>query len=776
MSMTESYRTTFSEKRLWLILLGSMILMFTVLLYLGREIYHQAPPIPEKVVSVTGEVVFTKEGIQNGQNVWQSMGGMQQGSIWGHGSYLAPDWGADWLRREILALADIYKRGGVNPALTAEDKDELIKVRVKREMRGNTYSERERTILVSRERTQAIKNVSSHYLDLFQGRGQEALDLRRDYGFPIDSFLTSEEARDLTAFFFWTSWGSSTDRPDDTITYTSNWPHEPLIDNVPSAGVVMWSLISILVLLFGVGALVWYYARQYDIWRRDMEPEEGYAKEDFIGVMKHTPSMLATAKYFWVVVSLLLAQVMLGILTAHYQVEGQGLYGLSVADYLPYSLSRTWHTQMGVLWIATAWLAAGLYFAPLLSGHEPKFQRLGVNFLFFSLLIIVVGSFVGQWAAVHRFIPDMAQNFWFGHQGYEYIDLGRFWQIYLFIGLLLWVVLLLRALWPVLKTGKNLSLIYLVIVSTVAIGLLYGAGLLWGQHSHISVIEYWRWWVVHLWVEGVFEVFATAIVAVVFVKMGLLRLSVATISVLFATIIFLCGGVLGTFHHLYWSGTPISVLALGAVFSALEVVPLTVIGFEAYQHSKTEEKVAWHKNYKWPFMFFAGVLFWNLVGAGVFGFLINPPIALYYMQGLHSTANHGHAALFGVYGMLGIGLMLFCMRGLTDVSKWNTKLLSISFWSLQIGMVGMTFFSLLPMGLYQAYYSMSDSYVYARSSEFVHSSVMEFLIWARVPGDVIFAVGVFALVLFVYQAFREKFLAKKQEKEQEPALEEAEAG
>ncbi|MFN3239119.1 MAG: cbb3-type cytochrome c oxidase subunit I, partial [Pseudomonadales bacterium] len=470
-------------------------------------------------------------------------------------------------------------------------------------------------------------------------------------------------------------------------------------------------------------------------------------------VLRRTPSMRATAKYFWVVTLLFLGQMLLGIVTAHYAVEGQGLYGLPLVDYLPYVITRTWHTQLAVLWIATAWLATGLYVAPLLSGHEPKWQRLGVNFLFISLLIIVVGSFAGQWLAVHGFIDDLKVNFWFGHQGYEYIDLGRFWQIYLFVGLLLWVLLVLRALWPVFKKTESNSLVFLVVVATVSIGLLYGAGLMWGQHTHISVMEYWRWWVVHLWVEGVFEVFATAIISTLFVRMGLLRVSVATTMVLFATIIFLGGGVLGTFHHLYWSGTPIAVLALGASFSALEVVPLMVVGFEAYNHARLEKQALWEEAYHWPFMFFTAVLFWNMVGAGLFGFLINPPIALYYMQGLNTTANHGHAALFGVYGMLGIGLMLYCMRGLTDPAYWNQKLIKLAYWSFNIGLAMMTFLSLLPQGLWQTYASVKHYYAYARSAEFMHSNLMEAFVWARVPGDVVFAIGVFAFVLFVYQAF-----------------------
>jgi len=311
-----------------------------------------------------------------------------------------------------------------------------------------------------------------------------------------------------------------------------------------------------------------------------------------------------------------------------------------------------------------------------------------------------------------------------------------------------------RALLPALQQKQNKSLIMLVLLASVAIGLLYGAGLSWGQNTHISVMEYWRWWVVHLWVEGVFEVFATAIIALLFVKMGLLRNTTATVSVLFATIIFLCGGVLGTFHHLYWSGTPISVLALGGVFSALEVVPLTVIGFEAFQHSKLERQAKWTEYYHWPLRFFASVLVWNLVGAGLLGFLINPPLALYYMQGLNTTATHGHAAMFGVYGMLGIGLMLFCLRGLISETQWNDRWMGRAFWSLNAGLAMMVFISLLPAGLWQTWNAYTHGYWYARSAELIHGPVMETLVWLRVPGDVVFAFGAFALAYAIYLAYR----------------------
>ncbi|MBL4671785.1 MAG: nitric-oxide reductase large subunit [Arenicella sp.] len=757
--MPTKYNNLFTIKRLWLALAASMIVMFSILLYFGGEIYHQAPPIPETVQSEDGILIYTKEDILQGQKVWQSIGGMQRGSIWGHGSYLAPDWSADWLHREAVALLDILAQQQYqsNSEQLSQLQQDVLAVSLKHELKRNTYAPDTGVITVSNDRKNAIDTVKEHYASVFQtAKTAEANALKEQYAFAKSLALSDDNLHAFTGFVFWTSWSSVTLRPQGTVSYTSNFPHDPLVGNTPSASLFVWTIVSIMLLLGGIGLLVWFYAGQYDAWRDDMEPEEGVADVNLLGGITITPSMRATEKYFWTVIALIATQIFLGIVTAHYAVEGQDFYGFPLAEYLPYAVSRTWHTQLAVLWIATAWLATGLYFAPLIAGKEPKFQRFGVNFLFFCLLIIVVGSMTGEWLGIKQYFESLTNSFWFGHQGYEYIDLGRFWQIFLLIGLLLWLTLMVRALLPALRQGNHKSLIFLLVVASTAIALLYGAGLMYGQETHISIMEYWRWWVVHLWVEGVFEVFATTIIAVLFVRLGLLRYTTAVISVLFTTIIFLNAGVLGTFHHLYFSGTPISVLAIGGVMSAFEVIPLVLIGFEAYNHAKIESKAPWIEYYKWPLMFFSAVLFWNFIGAGLLGFLINPPLALYYMQGLNTTATHAHAALFGVYGMLGIGLMLFCLRGLTEHKVWNEKWLKLSFWSFNIGLVMMLLMSLLPAGIWQTINSYTHGYWYARSAEFVHSDLMEFFVWARVPGDIVFSVGAFALVMFIFTLARTK--------------------
>jgi nitric oxide reductase subunit B len=725
-------------KKLWLIFIAIFVFSFAILGWIGTEIFRQAPPIPREVVTTDGEVLIAAEEISNGQNVWQAMGGMESGSIWGHGSYVAPDWSADYLHREALFILDEWSKKDFSNAydnLTSEQKA-VLRQRLQDTIRKNNYDEATGRLTIEPVRARAFEDNLRHYTDIF-ANGKPVYAVQRN------AQADPAKLRQLNSFFFWTSWASATNRPNNTISYTSNFPSESLVGNVPTSSAIVWTGVSVIMLLAGIGWLVWYYASRETAYVSDDVPNS----DPLIGA-QISPSQKATVKYFFVVTLLFLLQIVMGMLTAHYGVEGQGFYGIPLADYLPYVVTRTWHTQLGIFWIATAWLAAGLFIAPFICGYEPKRQKLGVDVLFGALLIVVLGSMAGQWLSVMHKLPGSLW-FWFGHQGYEYVDLGRVWQAALFVGLLLWLFLISRTAIPALKNkGTSKSLITLYFLSTAGIALFYSPGLFWGMRSHLSVVEYWRWWVVHLWVEGYFEVFATVVIAFLFAKLGVIRAESAAQAALLSGAIYLSGGIIGTLHHLYFSGTPTVAIAFGSVFSALEIVPLLLVGHEAVANIRRSKARPWLKQYKWVVYFFVAVAFWNLVGAGIFGFMINPPIALYYMQGLNTTAVHAHGALYGVYGTLGIGLMLFCLRAMKPKLKWKERPIWFAFWAINIGLMLEIVLSLLPVGLMQTYQSVSVGYWSARSSEFMQTDLMQTLRWMRMIGDTIFALGAISFVYF----------------------------
>ena len=735
-----------SYKKLWLTLIGVLIVTFSLLGYYGVEVYRQAPPIPSQVVTSDGKALFTRDDILDGQTAWQSVGGMQLGSIWGHGAYQAPDWTADWLHRELMAWLDLAAQQMHGKAYAALDAPTQAALRemLREEYRTNR-TDASGVLKVSERRAQAIAQTAAYYDQLFSDA--PALQKSREHFAMKENTLPSAERRQqLSKFFFWTAWAAATGRPGHDVSYTNNWPHEPLIGNQPSGENVVWSIASVAVLLAGVGFLIWCWS----FLRKHDEALPAPATKDPLTTFTLTPSQRSLGKYLFLVVALFVFQVFIGGFTAHYTIEGQTFYGIDVSQWFPYALTRTWHIQSALFWIATGFLAAGLFLAPLINGgKDPKFQKLGVDVLFWALVLVVVGSFTGNYLAIRQVMPP-EWNFWLGHQGYEYVDLGRLWQIGKYVGILLWLVLMLRGVVPaLLKKGTDRNLLALLTASVGAIGLFYGAGLFYGERTHLSVMEYWRWWVVHLWVEGFFEVFATTALAFIFSTLGLVSVRMAGAASLASASLFMLGGIPGTFHHLYFAGTTTPVMAVGASFSALEVVPLIVLGYEAWENWRLKTRAPWMDNLKWPLMCFVAVAFWNMLGAGVFGFMINPPISLYYVQGLNTTPVHAHAALFGVYGFLALGFTLLVLRYVRPHMAFSAPLMRIAFWGLNAGLVLMIFTSLLPIGIIQFHASVSQGLWYARSEEFLQLPLLNTLRWVRTFGDLVFIGGAVAMALQV---------------------------
>ncbi|CAI8817777.1 nitric oxide reductase subunit B [Pseudomonas sp. IT-P12] len=728
-------------RKLWWSLIGVLGVTFCLLGWFGREIYRQAPPIPEQVQSADGTTLFRAADILDGQTAWQSIGGMQLGSIWGHGAYQAPDWTADWLHRELLAWLDLAAQQRFAKAYRDIDDDQqaLLRHQLKREYRGNRLVNG--TLVLSERRIQAIAKTAAYYHALFSN-DPSLHGSRESFAMKENTLPDAARREQLTHFFFWTAWAAATERDGQTATFTNNWPHEPLIDNNATAENMVWSIVSIVVLLAGIGFLVWGWA----FLRNHEEGEPKVPAQDPLSLIKLTPSQKALGKYLLLVGALFGFQVLMGGVTAHYTVEGQDFYGLPLSKWFPYSLTRTWHLQSAMFWIATGFLAAGLFLAPFINGgKDPKYQKLGVDLLFWALVLVVVGSYTGNFLAIAQLMP-VEWSFWLGHQGYEYVDLGRLWQIAKFAGIVFWLVLMLRAMVPALRQPGDKNLLALLACSVIAIGLFYGAGLFYGERTNLSVMEYWRWWVVHLWVEGFFEVFATTALAFIFTSMGLVSKRLATTATLGSASLFMLGGVPGTFHHIYFSGTTTPVMAVGATFSALEVVPLILLGYEAWENWHLKERAAWMTKIRWPLQFFIATAFWNMLGAGVFGFLINPPISLYYIQGLNTTPLHAHAALFGVYGSLALGFSLLILRYLRPNLQFNDRLMNTGFWWLNGGLALMIFTSLLPIGILQFYASASQGLWYARSEAFMQQDLLQTLRWVRTFGDIVFLVGAFAVI------------------------------
>jgi nitric oxide reductase subunit B len=728
------------------VLLFLLVLTFGVLILGGQMINKDKPPIPEVVQTPSGSTVFTAADVRDGQNYYFSRGGQHIGTIWGHGSYLAPDWSADFLHRMGLFLA--ARQSGLAPdeagrfsqkdyeSLPAPDRARLSAL-VQEEIRANRYDPKTGVLQFTPGQAEAFQSLTGYYTMLFQN-GNERMGLQPGI------VKTEGQGRQVTSFFAWLAWAAGTLRPDKPYTYTSNWPYDPLVGNTPLPDTFIWSIVSVILLILGIAVALFLYLRYIR--------EEEYTSKVLQDFPEPAPtaSQKMTLPYFLVAVVLFVVQIGLGAVTAHFTVEGTFFFGIPLAKILPYAAARTWHLQLAIFFIATCFLAAGLFIGPFV-GREPKKQGLLVGVLFGAVVVVVLGSLSGTWLSVAGVFGG--NGFYLGHQGYEYIELGRVWQLLLIAGMIIWLVLVLRAILPALRKEEDAGgLTHMLLYSAVSIPLFYMAGLMYGKGSHVSNAEYWRWWVVHLWVEGFFEVFATVVMAFLLAHIGAVSRKFALKTTYFIVFLYLGSGVIGTFHHLYWTGTPTPIIALGALFSALEVVPLTLLGFEVVHNLRVIQAGGQSYAYKWPIYFFISVAFWNVVGAGVFGFLINPPIVLYFSQGINTTPIHAHTALFGVYGLLAISLLLFSVRHIVTRRSWSDRLLKFSFWGLNGGLAAMAVFSLIPSGFYQLYHAVHTGIWYARSPEITSGPVIRTFSWMRLVPDVIFASGAILLLAFLVRA------------------------
>lgn len=716
---------------------------FAILGYLAARIVSGSPPIPQQVQTAAGEVLFTEADIMAGQHVFQKYALMQYGTIYGHGAYLGPDFTAEALHRGGEAMLAFYLGQGLS--------DAEARARVERELKQNAYDAETGVLTFSQGQAHAFEQLVEYYRGWF-GPGQRGLERPK--------IEDPAEIRRLSSFFTWAAWTSAALRPGTAHSYTNNWPPEPLAGNEPTGAALLWSVLSLVALLGGTGIVLFAFGRYEELgWhhrdrpaaRRFRSPEE----------IRLTPSQRAVPWYFLVVAGLFLCQGLLGGVNAHYHVELEGFYGIPLADWLPYNISRMWHLQLALFFVAASFLALGIFLTPMIAGREPKGQDKLALLLFGALVFVVVGSLAGEAASVKDVITRDGPWFWIGSQGWEYLDLGRMWQILLTGGMLLWVVILWRGLRGRLAFEHRGNLPWLFLYSAISIPLFYAVGMVFGKNVNFAEMDFWRFWVVHLWVEDFLELFTTIMVASIFVLLGVVRLKVATTLIYLDIILYSVGGVVGTMHHLYFSGAPAVHMALGAFFSAMEVIPLLLLSYEAWRFMQLgtpsgERSMLGTTSadfpHKWAVMFLIAVGFWNFLGAGVFGFLINLPIVSYYEIGTQWTANHGHGAMMGVYGMLSMGFFMFVARYFVPRDKNSDRAMKWSFWSLNIGLAWMLFVNLFPVGLLQIQTALDESYWQARQPEFFLRPAVMVFEWLRLPGDVLFIAG--GILPVVYLALR----------------------
>lgn len=727
-------------KKWWVPILIVMASGILGSIWMSISTYDDAPPIPDFMAS-NGKLLIESSDILAGQAVFQKYSLMEYGSFFGDGAGRGPDYTTDALHRTAESMIEFYSK-------TGHSTDEARAI-TKREIKNNRYNSDKNEVILSEAQTEAWIHYRDQIKESFLAGGSESMK-------PGKYIEDEHELRSLASFFLWGGWVCGAARPEKTYSYTHNWPYEPVAGNTPSSSTMMWTFIGSLALFAGAGAVLYGHGKG----RTALDRNDMPVVLTLEMIEKKNPDELQRAAYpmFMVSAVLLVLQVLAGILTIHDFVGFTTFFGVDISEFVPITITRSWHIQLGLFWITTAWIAASIFFMPKVTPDQPRHQLLLVRILSSLLILTVAGTCIGIFLGP----KGLAGSFWreIGNQGWEYVELGRFWQTTLLGSLFLWSFILFRGYRPAIKRLGSRSLPFWLVFSVVWILILFTASFMLTPNKNFVISDYWRWVTVHMWVEAFFEVLTTVMVGFMLRFMGLVPTESSRRAAYLSIILFLGSGLLGIAHNFYWNAKPVAMLALGSVFSTLQTVPLLRLSVEAWRYrqiprdaeNKAREQgnmTACFGQYE-SYRFLIAVSFWNFTGAGLFGFIINLPIANYYEHGTYLTVNHGHAALMGVYGNMALAGIFFCCRFLIPDARWNARLLKTIFWSLNIGLALMIILNAMPAGILQLNEVLENGYWMARSQGFIKSPIFQTLTWMRIIGGAIFTLGgVFPAAWFI---------------------------
>ncbi|MDO8996568.1 MAG: cbb3-type cytochrome c oxidase subunit I [Sediminibacterium sp.] len=730
-----------NPKNWWLPLLIIFVISMGGVTLIGVHTYTEAPPIPN-FESTQKKKIYSKNDILDGQAIFLKYALMEYGSMFGDGANRGPDFTAEALHLIAAEMKNYYTTNSPNN-LTDSFFKYGITEKVKYEIKKNNYQEITNSVELNKAQEFAIIKLENYYLEKFTN------PMSKGAFKPAGYITDSVEIKSLTAFIFWGSWVCGVERPGENYSYTHNWPYDKEAGNTPSAAIILWSILGSLGLIIGLGLVLYYYGKLEKI------EDETFTKKapNFmsfkeIELFKPNSVQISTYKFFFTAIILFLIQVLSGILTVHDFVGFVHFFGFNISESLPITVTRSWHVQLSILWISACWIGASFFMMDLVSPNQPKYQIKLINVLFWITILMVGGSVVGLFLGPKGIIGE--NWYWWGHQGWEYMEPGKIWQILLGIIFILWAIIIYRGVKPVMKIKQPWALPNWLVYATFSIIILLVSGFISTPKTNFVIADFWRWMVVHMWAEAFFEVFTTVLIGYFMVVMGLVNKNAAIRVIYLATLLFLGSGLLGISHNFYWNAKPVFTMALGSVFSTLQVVPLILLTLEAWRFSKLPKVLETSNNIKFTqdkfgfsevFLFLVAVNFWNFFGAGLMGFIINLPIANYYEHGTYLTVNHGHAALMGVYGNLAIASILFCSQLLIKHNSWNAQLIKLSFWSINIGLLLMVLLDLFPAGIWQFNTVVEKGLWYARSADFIESNGFQTLTWLRIIGGSVFTIG-----------------------------------
>lgn len=678
--------------------------------------YENIPPVPESVETTDGSTLFDHNEIKAGQAVFQKHNLMGYGTLLGNGSYYGPDYTAeilDWVKAEAKTVRQ-----------QAGDGHD-----------GKTLSDLVRPVSATDERVRLAPFWADAYRRIQENLSARFVDGKPEEGIPANT-LPKEEIKPLSAFLTWTALFSVTERGNTGYSYTNNFPPDREIGMTPTDLTYSWTAWTVaIVLLISMVFIVLY--KFVDFVDPPELPELERQKGTALNFLQKTTLVLMAG-----CILVYLVQTLAGGYLANAYVTRDSFYGLfqmfglERMNVLPFRAVRTIHTSTAVIWIIGIWMSGSLYVSFLLGGKEKKWHRPLTYFSMFILVVSVVGTLIGVYLST---IGVTGELWWlYGTEGTEYLEMGRLWRFGIGAGFVFWTVVLISVLWNADVRWK--SFLNLLMINGAGITLAFFASFLYSPDSHWVIIDFWRWWVVHHWVEGIFAFFQLLVLGWFLAGVNLVTRQEVTKSLYLEGALILLAGFLAVGHHFWWVGEPAVWIGVGSVFSSLEVVPLFLLLVSALNSISKQHREQLATFHRLPLYFFIASAFWQFLGSGVLGLLINFPIVNYFEHGTFLTVAHGHASFLGAFGFLALGLLIYCFRHAFP-EHFQTRKLWWGFWLMNVGLFLMVFGSVTPIGVLQLNEVIQNGYASGRAVSFYEGEWVKFFNKARMPGDAMIIIG-----------------------------------
>lgn len=700
------------------------VVVYVVWIAMSFYTFANLPPVPDKVVTSTGEVVFTSSEITSGKYLYQKYGLADYGSVLGFGAYFGIDFTSYTLQLDENYIANKVGVGHFYPNNTSQVDEVAPLIHV-------SYDSASKTMIVSPLMAGAFNNCVSYYFN-YLGNNSEQNRLIPHY------IMNKTIVTDLTAFFTWTGLIS-------LLGYTNGYPFTNGILH-PNSNVFVSSDLMTFAFIIGVLPFAAYiFMKLLSYWN---DPR------DTVPLPPPTRTQRSTLFGIAIIGILAAVQGLLGEYIFHLYASPT-FYGINLLNILPFNIGNAEHYTLAVLWIVATWVIFSLFVLPYFGLTLSRKQTWGVMLATIATALLTAAGILLNYLQIIPYNNGFFDPwFMFGGQGRNVVTQGTVWLLVIAVLVFYMSYLFFKASKITIANFRPLTQVLGISLAGTGVGVIMGALPVFHPWANYTVDEYFRWIMIHAFVEGFWPAIIVTIIVTLLIIAGLFPVRLGTALIGLDATADIISGMIGTAHHYYWGGQPQLWLYIGSIVGILEAIAIgfaVVYAILLWVRRSTDAKTEFQKTI---LIFTIVSAVGGSIGAAAFGGgLLNMPLLNYYLHDTQVVMAHAHLAFPLAYGLPSIMMWVVIAYLTGSLKDAQMKYMRLGAVLYGIGFSLQALLTLLPLGVLQYEYELKYGFWYVKSLNPLVPGVTPFwqlpivlnLIWVRMIGDVVAMVG-FAII------------------------------